>query len=66
MMLFATADLDEAALVRAAAASGVRVYGGAPYHLERPAPPSILLGYSGLSEAEIVEGARRLAEVWPV
>ena len=64
-MLFAEGDVDEARLVREAAAQGVRVHPGAPYHLERPAPPSLLLGFSGLGEAEIVEGVRRLAEVWP-
>ncbi len=65
VMLFPQANVDEAALVHAAAARGVRVHAGAPYHLERPAPPSILLGFSGLREEEIVEGVRRLAEVWP-
>ena len=62
VMLFLEPGTDEAALVRAAAARGVRVYPGAPYHLTQPAPPSILLGFSGLDEAEIVEGVRRLAE----
>ncbi len=66
VMLFPEANVDEARLVREAAARGVRVHPGAPYHLERPAPPSILLGFSGLSETEIVEGVRRLAEAWPV
>jgi GntR family transcriptional regulator/MocR family aminotransferase len=65
VMLFAEPGLDEARLVREATARGVRVYAGAPYHLEQPAPPSILLGFSGLDEAEIVEGVRRLAEAWP-
>ena len=65
VMLFPEAGVDEARLVREAAARGVRVHPGAPYHLERPAPPSLLLGFSGLSEAEIVEGVRRLAEAWP-
>jgi GntR family transcriptional regulator/MocR family aminotransferase len=65
VMLFPTIATDEADLVRAAAAHGVRVHPGAPYHLERPAPPSVLLGFSGLTEAEIVEGVHRLAEVWP-
>lgn len=65
VMIYANAPLDEAQLVREAAARGVRVYGGALYHLERPAPPSILLGFSGLSESEIVEGVRRLATCWP-
>lgn len=64
-MVFPEAGVDEARLVREAAARGVRVHPGAPYHLERPAPPSILLGFSGLSEAEIIEGVRRLAEAWP-
>jgi GntR family transcriptional regulator/MocR family aminotransferase len=64
VMLFAEPHLDEVQLVGKAAAQGVRVYGGEPYHLERPAPPSVLLGFSGLDEAEITEGVRRLAEVW--
>jgi len=65
VMIFPEASVDEARLVREAAARGVRVHPGAPYHLERPAPPSILLGFSGLTETEIVEGVRRLAEAWP-
>lgn len=66
VMLYANQEVDETRLVRDAAARGVRVYAGAPYHLERPAPPSILLGFSGLDENEIVEGVRRLAAAWPV
>lgn len=65
VMLFAEGELDEGRLVREAAAHGVRVYAGAPYHLEHPAPPSVLLGFSGLGEEEIVEGVRRLAAAWP-
>jgi len=65
VMIYADSFVDEARLVRDAAARGVRVYGGAPYHLERPAPPSLLLGFSGLDESEIVEGVRRLAGAWP-
>ena len=65
VMIYANSSLDEAKLVHDAAARGVRVYGGAPYHLERPAPPSLLLGFSGLDESEIVEGVRRLAADWP-
>jgi len=65
VMVYANWSLDEASLVRDAAARGVRVYGGAPYHLERPTPPSLLLGFSGLDESEIVEGVRRLAAAWP-
>jgi GntR family transcriptional regulator/MocR family aminotransferase len=65
VMLFAQNNVNEARLVEAAAARGVRVYAGAPYHLERPAPPSILLGFSGLTKEEIVEGVRRLSSAWP-
>ena len=65
VMLFLEPHVNEARLVAAAAEHGVRVNPGASYHLERPAPPSILLGFSGLNADEIAEGARRLAEVWP-
>lgn len=63
VMLYLHGRYREARVVRDAAASGVGVFPGAPYHLQDPAPPSILLGFSGLSEAEIVEGIRRLAAV---
>jgi GntR family transcriptional regulator/MocR family aminotransferase len=62
VMLYLDADCDEDKVVAQAAEAGVGVYAGAPYHLQEPAPPSILLGFSGLSEAEISEGVRRLAE----
>lgn len=65
VMLLLQPDVDEGRLVRDAAAIGVRIYGGAPNFLEQPAPPSIMLGFSGLSEIEIVEGVRRLASIWP-
>jgi GntR family transcriptional regulator/MocR family aminotransferase len=62
-MLYLDPACDEKAVVQRAAAAGVGVYPGALYHLERPVPPSILLGFSGLSTAEIEEGVRRLGEV---
>lgn len=65
VMLIGDAGMDEARLVADAASLGVRIYAGAQYHLEQPAPPSVLLGFSGLDEEEIVEGVRRLALVWP-
>lgn len=65
VMLLAKPGVEESRLVRDAAAVGVRVYGGAANYLDQPAPPSILLGFSGLDEAEIVEGVRRLASIWP-
>ena len=63
VMVYLEEGVAETAVVQQAAAVGVGVYPGASYHLERPAPPSILLGFSGLEEAEIEEGIRRLAGV---
>ena len=61
VMLYLAPGYDEATVVEKAAAAGVGVYPGAPYHLQDPAPPSILLGFSGLSASEISEGVARLA-----
>jgi len=66
VMLLAKPGVDENSLVRNAASVKVRIYGGAANYLDQPAPPSILLGFSGLNEDEIVEGVRRLASVWPM
>jgi GntR family transcriptional regulator/MocR family aminotransferase len=63
VMLRLSPTYDEQQVVREAAAAGVGVYPGAPYHLDRPARPSILLGFSGLSEDQIVTGVERLASV---
>jgi GntR family transcriptional regulator/MocR family aminotransferase len=63
IMVYLRPHLDESQVVREAAAAGVGVYPGAPYHLNQPAPPSILLGFSGLTGSEIEEGIRRLAGV---
>jgi GntR family transcriptional regulator/MocR family aminotransferase len=63
VMLRLSTACDEDKLVRDAAAAGVGVYPGAPYHLERPAEPSILLGFSGLSQEQIEAGIERLAAV---
>lgn len=63
IMLYLPPTCDEAAVVQEAAAVGVAVYPGFPYHLVRPARPSILLGFSGLTEAEVLLGVERLAEV---
>jgi GntR family transcriptional regulator/MocR family aminotransferase len=63
VMLYLAEDTVETDIVTRAAEIGVGVYPGAPYHLHKPAPPSILLGFSGLTEEEIAEGVRRLAQV---
>lgn len=54
---------DEATFIRRAAEAGVIIYPGRPYHLQTPIPPSILLGFSGLTGAEIEEGVARLARL---
>lgn len=64
VMLYLPPEMDEQKLVQAAFQAGVGVYPGRPYHLQDPAPPSILLGFSGLAEPEIDEGIRRLAAIW--
>lgn len=62
VMLYLHDGLNERELVDRAASEGVRVYGGAPYHLQKPAPPSVLLGFSGLAPEQIEEGVRRLGD----
>lgn len=62
VMLYLHDGLNEQQLVARAAGQGVRVYEGAPYHLQKPAPPSILLGFSGLPPKQIEEGVRRLGK----
>lgn len=62
IMVYLTGGEEETAVIQQAATHGVRVYPGAPYHVQQPSPPSILLGFSGLHETEIEEGVRRLAE----
>jgi GntR family transcriptional regulator / MocR family aminotransferase len=53
----------EAAVVAAAAARGVGVYGIAPYFSATPARAGIILGYSRMRVADIREGMKRLAAV---
>lgn len=63
VMLYLPDNTDEEEIVHKAAQAGVGVHPGSPYHLERPARPSILLGFSGLRKEEIEEGVMRLATV---
>ena len=63
VMLYLPENCDETAVIQQAAAQDVGIYPGAPYHLQQSAPPSLLLGFSGLSEPEIQEGIRRLSTV---
>jgi GntR family transcriptional regulator/MocR family aminotransferase len=63
VMLYLDPAYDEAAIIARATAAGVGVYPGARYHLQENPPPSILLGFSGLTAAEIETGVRLLAQV---
>ena len=63
VMLYLHPSCSEEEVVHQASMAGVGVYPGAPYHLEKPAPPSILLGYSGLNAEQITEGVLRLAVI---
>jgi GntR family transcriptional regulator / MocR family aminotransferase len=54
-------DLDEAAVVAAAARRGLGVYGLSPYRISHPGPGGLLFGYATLSERTIVEGIDLLA-----
>jgi len=62
VMVFLPADLVEEQIVSAAAALGVGVYPGSAYHLHRYSQPSLLLGFSGLGNPEIIEGVKLLAD----
>ena len=65
IMIHLHADCSEAEVIKKAAAAGVGVYPGAPYYVQKPAPPAILLGFSGLNSEQIREGVFRLADVLP-
>jgi hypothetical protein len=54
-------DLDEAAVVEAAARMGLGVYGIAPYRISSDG--GLIFGYATLDERAIVEGVAMLAEV---
>jgi GntR family transcriptional regulator/MocR family aminotransferase len=54
-------DLDEAAVVAAAAAHGVAVAGVAPYRIES-GEAGLIFGYSNIGESAIRRGVDRLAK----
>ena len=56
------ADLDEAAVIGAAARLGLRVNGVAPYRVSHPGDPGLIFGFATLSEATIDEGIELLAQ----
>jgi len=56
-------DLDEAAVVAAAAGAGVGVDGVTPYRISHPGPGGLIFGYAAASEQAIAEGVGILARV---
>jgi GntR family transcriptional regulator/MocR family aminotransferase len=54
--------VDETAVVQAAAARGVAVYGLAPYRISRNGRPGLIFGYATLDERALAEGIELLVE----
>jgi GntR family transcriptional regulator/MocR family aminotransferase len=54
--------LDETALVTAAAARGLGIYGVTPYRIDATGPGGLIFGYADLSEREITNGIAILAD----
>ncbi len=55
--------LDAAEVARRAGERGVRVRVLSAFYVSDPGPSGLLLGYGGLEPAQVVRGARVLAEV---
>jgi GntR family transcriptional regulator/MocR family aminotransferase len=62
LVAYLPSDLDEDAVVEAAARRGVAVYGLAPYRISPTGRGGLIFGYATLDERTIIEGARTLAE----
>jgi len=56
-------DLDEAAVVEAAAHAGVGIEGVTPYRISHPGPGGLIFGYATVNEQAIAEGVDILARV---
>jgi len=56
-------DLDEAAVVDAAARAGVGIEGVTPYRISHPGPGGLIFGYATVNEQAITEGVGILARV---
>ena len=63
VVLWPKKRVKEEAVIAAAAAFGVRIYGIAPYFVKKPRRAGIIVGYSRMGEKQIREGIRRLAQV---
>lgn len=61
IMLYLKNEISESQVIAEARKHGVAVYAGSPYHLVKPIPASLVLGFSDLENADIEEGIKRLA-----
>lgn len=59
-------QVKEEELVRKAREKGIKVYGLSEYYIDNQVyhPPTILLGYGGLTMEQIIEGANKLKKAW--
>lgn len=64
LLLKSRMGIPEEELIERAEKAGVVVYGLSEYFLEPAKSHTVLLGFANLREEEIVEGTRRLREVW--
>ena len=55
-------DMDEAAVVRAAAERGVAVEGLAPYRISGPGRPGLIFGYAALDQRDLREAVALIAD----
>ena len=62
LVVYLPGDLDEAAVVAAAADRGVAVDGLAPYRISCDGRPGLIFGYAALGEREIADGVELLAD----
>ena len=63
VVLWPLRRVSEAAVIAAAAARGVGIYGVSGYYLQPPPRAGVLLGYNRVREGQISEGIRRLRKV---
>ena len=67
-LLLQVHGISEDELVRRAAQNGCRVHGLSEYYVagtQQTCPPStVLLGYGGMTDAQIEKGVQRLAQAW--
>jgi GntR family transcriptional regulator/MocR family aminotransferase len=62
---FARSPIDVDAIAQRARAHDVGVHSLRPYYVRESARPGLIFGYGAIEEGDIVEGLKRLRELWP-